>query len=219
MNWEQIFHEIKQQYDYSALDEFLENEYATKTIYPERENIYNAFKFTPFESVKVVIIGQDPYHGPNQAHGLAFSVMDGEKLPPSLRNMYQELESDMGIMRQTGELTGWAYEGVLLLNNVLTVRAHEAHSHKDIGWEQFTTEIVKAISQYKENVVFILWGKPAQKLIPLIDTSKHKVIKSVHPSPLSAYRGFFGSKPYSETNAYLVEHNKAPIDWGREDKQ
>lgn len=219
MNWEQIFREIKQKYNYSAMDEFLEKEYATKTIYPVRENIYNAFKFTPFDSVKVVIIGQDPYHGPNQAHGLAFSVMDGEKLPPSLRNMYQELESDLGVKRQTGELTGWAYEGVLLLNNVLTVRAHEAHSHKGIGWEQFTTEIVKAIAQYKENVVFILWGKPAQKLMPLIDTSKHKVIKSVHPSPLSAYRGFFGSKPYSETNAYLVEHNKGPIDWGREDKQ
>ncbi|ARQ05550.1 uracil-DNA glycosylase [Macrococcoides caseolyticum] len=219
MEWEQIFHEIKEKYNFDKMDEILEKAYATQTVYPARENIYNAFKFTPFNDVKVVIIGQDPYHGPNQAHGLAFSVMDGTKLPPSLRNMYKELEDDLNIQRHTGELTGWAYEGVLLLNNVLTVVGGQAHSHKGIGWEQFTTEIVKALSHYRENVVFILWGAPAQKLESLIDRSKHKVIKSVHPSPLSAYRGFFGSKPYSQTNEYLVAHNKTPIDWGREDIQ
>ncbi|WP_414047315.1 uracil-DNA glycosylase [Macrococcus equi] len=217
MNWQSIFHEIKLTHDFSNMDEFLENAYATKTVYPPREAIYNAFTLTPFEAVKVVIIGQDPYHGPNQAHGLAFSVQKGTKLPPSLRNMYQELESDLGITRITGDLTGWAQEGVLLLNRVLTVEARNANSHKGIGWEQFTSAIVQAVSLHKEHVVFVLWGSPAQQLAQFIDTSKHTIIKSVHPSPLSAYRGFFGSKPFSAINQDLTNHGLAPIDWAREE--
>lgn len=163
--------------------------------------------------MKVVILGQDPYHGPNQAHGLAFSVQPSAKFPPSLRNMYQELEDDIGCHRTSPHLQDWAREGVLLLNTVLTVRQGQAHSHKDIGWETFTDEVIQAISKYRDDVVFILWGKPAQQKIKLIDTSKHYIIKSPHPSPLSAYRGFFGSKPYSKTNDYLVSKGKSPINW------
>ena len=156
---------------------------------------------------------RSPYHGPNQAHGLAFSVQPNAKFPPSLRNMYQELEDDIGCHRTSPHLQDWAREGVLLLNTVLTVRKGEAHSHKDIGWEIFTDEVIQAISKYRDDVVFILWGKPAQQKIKLIDTSKHYIIKSPHPSPLSAYRGFFGSKPYSKTNDYLVSKGKSPINW------
>lgn len=217
MDWQTIFHEIKLTHDFSDMDTFLEEAYRTKTIYPPREAIYSAFSLTPFDTVKVVIIGQDPYHGPNQAHGLAFSVQEGTKLPPSLRNMYQELESDLGITRVTGNLTGWAKEGVLLLNRVLTVEQKKANAHKGIGWERFTQAIVEAVSHHKDHVVFILWGSPAQKLTQFIDTNKHTIIKSVHPSPLSAYRGFFGSKPFSATNQALVSHGQTPINWARED--
>lgn len=217
MEWETIFKQIHAQHDFSNLKSKLEVDYETKTIFPKREDIYNAFKFTPFDHVKVVIVGQDPYHGVNQAHGLAFSVKDGNKTPPSLRNMYQELESDLQIKRATPELTGWAKEGVLLLNNVLTVEEKKANAHKNYGWQVFTSEVIRAISEYKMHVVFILWGSHAQKLLPLIDQTKHHVILNVHPSPLSAYRGFFGSKPYSETNAYLMKHNISPINWARED--
>ncbi|GGB11723.1 uracil-DNA glycosylase [Macrococcus hajekii] len=216
MKWETIFKEIKEKHDFSAMDDFLENAYATKEIYPARDNIYNAFKYTPFDQVKVVILGQDPYHGPDQAHGMAFSVKNGTKIPPSLRNMYKELVDDVGCERHTGELTGWAEEGVLLLNTVMTVEKGQANSHKGIGWETFTNEIIQAVSDYRENVVFILWGKPAQSKIPLIDTAKHHIIKSVHPSPLSAFRGFFGSKPYSKTNDYLKAHHIEPINWCKE---
>ncbi|HCA7418342.1 TPA: uracil-DNA glycosylase [Staphylococcus pseudintermedius] len=213
MDWSTIFQEIKEKHDFKAMHDFLEKEYTTQIVYPERENIYQAFDLTPFENVKVVILGQDPYHGPNQAHGLAFSVQPGAKFPPSLRNMYQELADDIGCQRTSPHLQDWAREGVLLLNSVLTVRQGQAHSHKDIGWETFTNEIIQAISDHKKGVVFVLWGRPAQQKERLIDTSRHYVIKSPHPSPLSAHRGFFGSKPYSKTNAYLEAQGLAPIHW------
>lgn len=213
MEWSTIFHNIKKRHDFKEMHDFLEKEYATETVYPDRENIYQAFDLTPFENVKVVILGQDPYHGPNQAHGLAFSVQPNAKFPPSLRNMYKELADDIGCVRQSPHLQDWAREGVLLLNTVLTVRKGEAHSHRNIGWETFTNEIIQAVSDHKEGVVFILWGKPAQQKIKWIDQSKHYIIKSPHPSPLSAHRGFFGSKPYSTANHYLEEQGQTPIHW------
>ncbi|GGI39677.1 uracil-DNA glycosylase [Mammaliicoccus stepanovicii] len=213
MNWQEIFHNIKAQHDFSDMDAFLEDAYQNQTVYPDRGNIYQAFDLTPLDNVKVVILGQDPYHGPNQAHGLAFSVQPDAALPPSLRNIFKELETDIGCKRITPHLQDWAKEGVLLLNTVLTVEAHKAHSHKNIGWEVFTDEVIKSISQNLDDVVFILWGKPAQSKIKLIDTTKHHIITSVHPSPLSAYRGFFGSKPFSETNQYLISKGKTPINW------
>ncbi|MFI3378733.1 uracil-DNA glycosylase [Mammaliicoccus sciuri] len=213
MDWQQIFHKIKSEHDFSVMESFLEEAYKSKTIYPDRENIYQAFDLTPLDHVKVVILGQDPYHGPNQAHGLAFSVQPDAKFPPSLRNIYKELEDDIGCKRTTPHLQDWAKEGVLLLNTVLTVEAHQAHSHKNIGWEIFTDEIIKHVSSELEDVVFILWGKPAQSKIKLIDTERHHIIQSVHPSPLSAYRGFFGSKPFSKTNEYLIASGKEPINW------
>ncbi|WP_345773106.1 uracil-DNA glycosylase [Mammaliicoccus sp. H-M34] len=213
MDWQEIFHNIKKEHDFSEMESFLEEEYQNKTIYPDRENIYQAFDLTPLDRVKVVILGQDPYHGPNQAHGLAFSVQPDAKFPPSLRNIYKELEEDIGCKRETPHLQDWANEGVLLLNTVLTVEAHKAHSHKDIGWEIFTDEIIKSVSRELDDVVFVLWGKPAQSKIKLIDTERHHIIQSVHPSPLSAYRGFFGSKPFSKTNEYLTSNGKEPIKW------
>ena len=213
MDWQEIFHNIKEQHDFSEMEAFLEEAYQNTTVYPARENVYQAFDLTPLDNVKVVILGQDPYHGPNQAHGLAFSVQPDAKFPPSLRNIYKELESDIGCKRTSPHLQDWAKEGVLLLNTVLTVEAHKAHSHKSIGWEIFTNEIIKSISRELEDVVFILWGKPAQEKIKLIDTERHHIIKSVHPSPLSAHRGFFGSKPFSETNQFLKSKGKEPINW------
>ena len=213
MDWQEIFHNIKEQHDFSEMEAFLEEAYQNTTVYPARENVYQAFDLTPLDNVKVVILGQDPYHGPNQAHGLAFSVQPDAKFPPSLRNIYKELESDIGCKRTSPHLQDWAKEGVLLLNTVLTVEAHKAHSHKNIGWEIFTNEIIKSISRELEDVVFILWGKPAQEKIKLIDTERHHIIKSVHPSPLSAHIGFFGSKPFSETNQFLKSKGKEPINW------
>lgn len=213
MDWQEIFHNIKEQHDFSEMEAFLEEAYQNTIVYPARENVYQAFDLTPLDNVKVVILGQDPYHGPNQAHGLAFSVQPDAKFPPSLRNIYKELESDIGCKRTSPHLQDWAKEGVLLLNTVLTVEAHKAHSHKNIGWEIFTNEIIKSISRELENVVFILWGKPAQEKIKLIDTERHHIIKSVHPSPLSAHRGFFESKPFSETNQFLKAKGKEPINW------
>ena len=213
MDWQEIFHNIKEQHDFSEMEAFLEEAYQNTTVYPARENVYQAFDLTPLDNVKVVILGQDPYHGPNQAHGLAFSVQPDAKFPPSLRNIYKELESDIGCKRTSPHLQDWAKEGVLLLNTVLTVEAHKAHSHKNIGWEIFTNEIIKSISRELEDVVFILWGKPAQEKIKLIDTERHHIIKSVHPSPLSAHRGFFGSKPFSETNQFLKSKGKELINW------
>ena len=186
-----------------------------KTIYPKSDDVFSAFRETPFEKVKVVIIGQDPYHGPDQAHGLSFSVQKGVKIPPSLVNIYKELESDMGVKAPShGNLSGWAHEGVLLLNNVLTVEASLAASHKDKGWEKFTQKVIEVLNEKKENLVFILWGSPAQRKASMVDPKRHFLIKSVHPSPLSSYRGFFGSRPFSQANQYLKSKGIAEVDWG-----
>lgn len=212
-SWHDVFSDIREKHDFSQLQNTLEDKYKNGEAYPPRQELYTAFELTPFSNIKAVILGQDPYHGENQAHGLAFSVNDGIKLPPSLRNIYKELESDTGDIRTSGSLKDWAEEGVLLLNTVLSVDKGQANSHRGLGWEVFTDDIIKAISEQLEHVVFILWGKPAQSKIQLIDTSKHHIITSVHPSPLSAYRGFFGSKPFTETNDYLVSKGISPIDW------
>jgi uracil-DNA glycosylase len=197
-----------------TLMRFIEAEMREQTIYPKSDDIFNAFAMTPFDKLKVVVLGQDPYHGENQAHGLAFSVQEGMALPPSLKNIFQEYSSDLGYaMPKSGNLTKWAEEGVFLLNAVLTVRAHEAHSHKNRGWEIFTDEVIRTISAHKEHVVFILWGKPAQAKSKLIDRSKHLILEASHPSPLSSYRGFFGSSPFSKTNAYLEANGVKEIDW------
>lgn len=199
---------------YQKMSEFLTEEYLNQMIYPKEEDIFNALHYTPYARVKVVILGQDPYHGPNQAHGLSFSVQPEVKIPPSLRNIYQELSSDLGYpIPSHGYLVKWANEGVLLLNNVLTVRAGEAHSHRAAGWETFTEKIIERLNEKDEPVVYILWGAAAQKKVKLIDTDKHFVIESVHPSPLSSYRGFFGSKPFSRANEFLIEAGLEPIDW------
>lgn len=213
MEWKDVFKSIKAENDFSGLEAGLEEKYANGKVFPPRDQIYTAFELTPFENVRVVILGQDPYHGEHQSHGLAFSVNEGIKIPPSLRNIYKELESDLGIVREDGSLKDWATEGVLLLNTVLTVDAHEANSHRKLGWQPFTDEIIRHVSDDLENVVFILWGKPAQQKEKLIDTDKHLVIKSTHPSPLSAHRGFFGTKPFSRANDYLTENGRKPVDW------
>ena len=184
-------------------------------VYPNEKDVFKAFELTPFHAVKVVILGQDPYHNPNQAHGLSFSVPDGIPIPPSLRNIFIELESDLGIKApQSGNLSNWAKQGVLLLNASLTVEAHRANSHKEIGWQLFTNEVITAISNRHEYVIFVLWGSFAQSKLNLIDHRKHTVLCAPHPSPLSAYKGFFGSKPFSTINTHLVAHKKKPIQWG-----
>ena len=184
------------------------------TIYPPKDQIFRALELTPPESVKAVIIGQDPYHGQGQANGLAFSVNPGVKVPPSLRNIFKELHNDVGCsIPKSGNLTKWAKEGVLLLNTALTVRAHRANSHKDCGWTWFTDNVIKILSDRRENLVFILWGGNARSKKPLIDRSKHLVLECAHPSPLSAYNGFFGCRHFSKTNEYLAAHGKTPIDW------
>lgn len=187
--------------------------YMDKVIYPERDNIFRAFNLTPFDKVKVVIIGQDPYHGEGEANGLAFSLNDDVRITPSLRNIFKELESDLKIKRENKDLSGWAKQGVLLLNAILTVEKDRPLSHKDLGWEKITDYIIKYISDYKEKVVFILWGNYAKEKKKLIDLNKHFIIESNHPSPLSASRGFFGSKPFSKTNDYLIKNNQSVIDW------
>lgn len=199
---------------YIQLCEFLEDEYSNRPIYPEKKDIFNALHLTPFEKVKVVILGQDPYHGPNQAHGLSFSVKPGVALPPSLRNIFIELENDLGcLIPDHGYLVNWSNQGVLLLNTVLTVRSGQAHSHKGMGWETFTDRVIELLNQKDTPVVYILWGSAAQKKQVLIDTTKHFIIKSPHPSPLSSYRGFFGSKPFSKVNEILKQHGLVEIDW------
>jgi len=207
--------EAEFQKDYfKKLKSFLVEEKKKSVIYPPGKLIFEAFNRTPFNKVKVVIIGQDPYHGPNQAHGLCFSVPDGVKIPPSLRNIYKELISDIGINEpRSGNLSSWADQGVLLLNATLTVRAHQAGSHQKRGWEQFTDQAIKKVSEHCEHVVFLLWGTYAQKKSMLIDSGKHLILKTVHPSPLSAHRGFLGCKHFSMTNEYLIANGKKPIDW------
>ena len=213
-DWQPIFEvETKKEY-YVQLREKLVIEYMDNTIFPIKDDIFNAFKYCSYDDTKVCIIGQDPYHDDNQAHGLAFSVKDGVKIPPSLLNIYKELEDDMGIpIREFGCLDNWAKQGVLLLNAVLTVRAHQAASHKSIGWEQFTDNAIKHLNEREKPVVFILWGNFARKKAELITNSHHYIIESAHPSPLSASRGFFGSKPFSKTNKFLLKNNIIPIIW------
>jgi len=190
------------------------DDYNTYAVYPPHTDILKALELTPFEDLKVVILGQDPYHGPGQAHGLSFSVLEGIKTPPSLRNIFQELVTDLNVpVPTTTNLTSWAKQGVLLLNTTLTVIGGQPLSHANLGWETFTDEILQTINREKEKVVFILWGAHAQKKIRFIDQSKHFIIKSPHPSPLSSHRGFFGSKPFSGTNDYLIKNNVQPIDW------
>ncbi|GHT55808.1 uracil-DNA glycosylase 2 [Bacteroidia bacterium] len=199
---------------FESLTDFVRKEYETTRIYPKGSQIFNAFEKTPFDKVKVVILGQDPYHEPGQAHGLCFSVNDGIALPPSLQNIYKELQDDLGISPQTsGNLERWAEQGVLLLNATLTVRAHQAGSHQNKGWEEFTDAVIHKIAEEKDHLVFVLWGSYAQKKGGFIDPWNHLVIKSVHPSPLSVYRGFFGSRPFSKTNNYLVQTGQTPINW------
>lgn len=196
------------------LREFLTEEYKIRTVYPEKDDIFNALKNTDYDDVKVVILGQDPYHGPGQAHGLSFSVKPGVSIPPSLRNIFKELNSDLGCrIPDHGYLKKWADQGVLLLNTILTVRQGEAHSHKGKGWEIFTDKVISLLNEREKPVIFILWGKPAQSKLKLIDENKHKIIQSVHPSPLSARRGFFGSKPFSKVNDILLEQGERAIDW------
>ena len=199
---------------FTQLREFVRNEYRDKIIFPDPKNIFRAFNLTPFNQVKVVIIGQDPYHGDGQAHGLSFSVNEGVDIPPSLRNIFKEIESDLGFAPpNTVDLQHWANQGVLLLNTVLTVEKGKAHSHKGVGWEEFTSMAIKKLSEKRHGLVFLLWGNPAQEKESLIDLDKHLVLKSVHPSPLSAYNGFFGCKHFSKTNNYLEFINKSKIDW------
>lgn len=190
--------------------------YDEKTIYPLKENIFNAFKFTSYENVKVVIVGQDPYHGEGEAHGLSFSVQDNIKIPPSLQNIYKELYNDLGIPpKKTGNLTGWAKEGVLLLNSTLTVEKDKANSHQGLGWQYFTDYVIKVLNLSENPIVFILWGNFARSKKVLITNPKHLILESPHPSPFSAYNGFFGSKPFSKTNDFLIRNNIKPIDWSK----
>ena len=199
---------------YLKLREFLKNEYNSKVIYPNMYDLFNALHFTSYEDTKVVILGQDPYHGPKQAHGLSFSVNPGVKTPPSLVNIYKELHDDLGCyIPNNGYLKKWADQGVLLLNTVLSVRAGEANSHRNKGWEQFTNRVIEVLNQKETPIVFILWGNNAISKTSLITNPKHFIIKSVHPSPLSASRGFFGSKPFSKANEFVISTNQKPIDW------
>lgn len=215
-DWDEVLEDEFNKPYYLKLREFLKEEYANQTIYPVMEDMWTAFKLTPFNEVKVVILGQDPYHGTGQAHGLSFSVKPEVKFPPSLRNIFKELQSDTGCeIPETGTLTGWARQGVLMLNTVLTVREGEAHSHRKKGWEQFTDEVIRRLADQDKPVVFILWGRPAQEKKKLIGLSNNAIIESVHPSPLSASRGFFGSQPFSKTNSILQAWNENPIDWCR----
>ncbi|WP_141692558.1 uracil-DNA glycosylase [Paenibacillus pectinilyticus] len=199
---------------FEQLQFFLQEEYQTGTIYPPADDVFSALELTSFADTKVVILGQDPYHGSGQAHGLSFSVKPGMAIPPSLRNMYKELETDMGCeIPDHGYLKSWAEQGVLLLNTVLTVREAAPNSHKGKGWERFTDRVIQALNARETPVIFVLWGSHAQAKLSFIDTNRHYIITSVHPSPLSAYRGFLGSKPYSQANAYLKQLKMTEIDW------
>ncbi|HJB93035.1 MAG TPA: uracil-DNA glycosylase [Candidatus Borkfalkia stercoripullorum] len=212
--WDEALAPLFESENYKKIRDFLKDEYSHHVVYPDMYDIYNCFKYTPFNEVKAVILGQDPYHNVGQAHGLCFSVQDGIEPPPSLVNIFKELHNDVGCsIPKSGNLTKWAKEGVLLLNTALTVRAHRANSHKDCGWTWFTDNVIKILSDRRENLVFILWGGNARSKKPLIDRSKHLVLECAHPSPLSAYNGFFGCRHFSKTNEYLAAHGKTPIDW------
>ena len=211
--------EFKKDY-YRKLYEFVKDEYSKTVIYPPADDIFNAFHFTPLSKVKVLILGQDPYHNENQAHGLSFSVPESQRdIPPSLQNIYKELQSDCGCyIPDNGYLKKWADQGVLLLNTVLTVRAHQANSHQGRGWEQFTDAVIQAVNAQDRPIVYMLWGSPAQKKIPMLTNPKHLILKAPHPSPLSAYRGFFGCHDFSQANKILADNGIEPIDWQIENK-
>lgn len=214
--WDTHLKTLFESNNYKDLREFLKEEYSSHVVYPSMYDIFNALKSVSLEDIKVVLIGQDPYHEPGQAMGLSFSVPKGEKIPPSLVNIYKELNSELGIpIKNHGDLTGWANQGVLLLNSVLTVRAHHANSHKNKGWEEFTDGIISLISEKRENVVFFLWGANARAKKNLIDTKKHLVLECAHPSPLSAYNGFFGCGHFIKANEYLKQYGKQQIDWSK----
>lgn len=215
-DWAEVLDEEFEKPYYKELREFLKHAYASERVYPPMEDIYNALRVTPYASTKVVILGQDPYHGPGQAHGLSFSVRPGVQPPPSLLNIFKEMESDIGCVRPNhGCLLGWAKQGVLLLNTTLTVAQGRPKSHAGHGWETLTDAIIAKLSARQTPMVFILWGAHAQSKVALIDTHRHHIIKSPHPSPLSASRGFFGSRPFSRANAYLIQDGLDPIDWCR----
>ncbi len=218
-SWQEVIGEEKEAPYFQKIIQFVQNERkAGKIIYPKQQDVFNALKYTPFDQVKVVILGQDPYHGPNQAHGLCFSVQKGVAPPPSLKNIFKEINSDLGIQSpKHGCLESWARQGVLLLNTVLTVEKGQAHSHANIGWETFTDKVIEAINEHKEGVVFLLWGAHAQKKGQMIDHTKHIILKAPHPSPLSAHRGFLGCKHFSKTNEALKKLGKKPIHWNTSD--
>ena len=212
--WDEVLSPLFNDERYLKIREFLKYEYSHHVIYPDMYDLYNCFRFTPLSEVRAVILGQDPYHEPNQAHGLCFSVKKGVKIPPSLVNIYKEIGDDLGITEpESGDLTAWAKSGVLLLNTTLTVREHLANSHSKCGWAWFTDSVIKLISDRTQNTVFILWGGNARSKTTLNDGNRHLILQSAHPSPLSAYNGFFGSKPFSKTNEYLTTHGKPPINW------
>ena len=214
LNWQDVLQETLASREYAALERFVDREREYRTIYPTDQNIFRTFELTPFGNVKVLILGQDPYHGKDQAHGLAFSVATMAKTPPSLKNIYKELVDDMECQYPvTTLLEQWGREGVLLLNTVLSVEESKANSHQNKGWEYFSDRVIKALSDKREHIVFILWGKPAQLKLKLIDEKRHLVLQAPHPSPLSSYRGFFGSKPFSKSNTYLKTHNIKEIQW------
>ena len=212
--WNEILAEEMQKDYYQELQAFVQKRRAEVRVFPEEKNVFNALELTPFESVKVVILGQDPYHGFGQAHGLSFSVQKGIPLPPSLKNIYKELQEDIGGGLPTeGDLSHWAKQGVLLLNTVLTVEEGNANSHKGMGWERLTNRLIESLNELNHPVIFILWGKPAQDKEKLITNPNHVILKAPHPSPLSAYRGFFGSKPFSRVNDILIQQGQTPIRW------
>lgn len=215
---EPLSEEFKKPY-YAALYQKVREEYNTRQIFPDANDIFNAFHFTPLHEVKVVILGQDPYHNVGQAHGLCFSVKPDVEIPPSLVNIYQELKDDLGCyIPNNGYLEKWAREGVMLLNTVLTVRAHQANSHQGIGWEEFTNAAIRILNEQDRPIVYMLWGKPAQSKIPMLTNPKHLILKAPHPSPLSAYRGFFGCRHFSQANEFLEKNGIAPIDWQIENR-
>ena len=210
---DEISGEFRKPY-YKKLFEFVQKEYTTRVVYPPADEIFNAFHFTPLSKVKVVILGQDPYHGANQAHGLSFSVLPGQRIPPSLKNIYTELHDDLGCdIPNNGYLEKWAKQGVLMLNTVLTVRAHKPNSHQGKGWEYFTDAIIRAVNEQDRPIVYLLWGRPAQKKASMLNNPKHLILKAPHPSPYSADTGFFGCRHFSQANEFLESHGAEPIDW------
>lgn len=213
-DWDNVLNELFNSKLYRSIREFLKKEYSSYTVYPSMYDIFNAFKYTPYSDVKAVILGQDPYHNEGQAHGLCFSVQQGVALPPSLVNIYKEMYDDIGIPpAKSGCLTKWAKQGVMLLNTTLTVRAGQANSHSSCGWQQFTDKVIQILSERNKPMVFILWGANARSKKKLIDGNKHLILECAHPSPLSAYNGFFGCKHFSKTNDFLLSLNQQPIDW------